>query len=119
MALVADILSWICVLAGSAFVVTGGIGLLRLPDFYCRGHAAGMTDTLGALLIVAGMMIEAGWTLDLARLAFILLFLLFTSPTASHALAHAALVSGLAPWTRTGAADAAPPAAASPDAGGK
>lgn len=100
MSLVLDILSWACVLLGSAVVVTGGIGLIRLPDFYTRSHAAGMTDTLGAGLIVLGMMAEAGWSLNLARLAFILVFLLFTGPAASHALGHAALVSGLEPWTR-------------------
>ena len=100
MSLVLDILSWACVLLGSAVVVTGGIGLIRLPDFYTRSHAAGMTDTLGAALIVLGMMAEAGWSLNLARLAFILVFLLFTGPAASHALGHAALVSGLEPWTR-------------------
>lgn len=100
MSAVVDLVSWACVLAGSAFVLTGGIGLVRLPDFYSRGHAAGMTDTLGAALIVLGMMVEAGWSLNLARLAFILAFLLLTGPAASHALAHAAHAAGLGPWTR-------------------
>ena len=100
MSVALDVASWACVLSGSAVVLIGGVGMIRLPDFYSRGHAAGMTDTLGAGLIVLGMMAEAGWSLNLARLAFILLFLLFTGPAASHALAHAALVSGLEPWTR-------------------
>ena len=107
MILVAEILSWACILAGSAIIVTGGIGLLRLPDFYSRAHAAGMTDSLGAGLVIVGMMLEAGWSLNLARLAFILIFLLLTGPTASHALTHSALVSGLKPWTRD-KADQAP-----------
>jgi multicomponent Na+:H+ antiporter subunit G len=59
-----------------------------------------MTDTLGAALVIVGMMIEAGWSLNLGRLAFILIFLLFTGPTASHALAHSALISGLKPWSK-------------------
>ena len=100
MSAVLDIVSWACILAGSAIIVTGGIGLVRLPDFYTRGHAVGMTDTLGAALLVFGMMAEAGWSLNLARLAFILFVLLFTGPAASHALAHAALVTGLEPWRR-------------------
>lgn len=100
MTLLADILSWACVLAGSFFVFVGGVGLVRLPDFYSRAHAVGMTDTLGAALVVAAMMLESGGTLNLARLAFILVFLLLTSPTATHALTHAALVSGVKPWTR-------------------
>lgn len=100
MSIVIDILSWAFILTGSAIIIIGSIGLVRLPDFYSRAHAAGMTDTLGAGLVVLGMMVEAGWTLNLARLAFILVFLFFTSPTASHALAHSALFSGLKPWVR-------------------
>ena len=100
MSIVLDVLSWAFILSGSAIIIIGSIGLVRLPDFYSRAHAAGMTDTLGAGLVVLGMMVEAGWTLNLARLAFILIFLFFTSPTASHALAHSALFSGLKPWTR-------------------
>jgi multicomponent Na+:H+ antiporter subunit G len=100
MSIVFDVLSWAFILSGSAIIIIGSIGLVRLPDFYSRAHAAGMTDTLGAGLVVLGMMVEAGWTLNLARLAFILIFLFFTSPTASHALAHSALFGGLKPWTR-------------------
>ncbi len=100
MAVIVDIVSWALILAGSFFIVVGGIGLVRLPDFYSRGHAAGMTDTLGAALVILGLMVEAGWSLNLGRLFFILAFLFFTSPTASHALGHAALFSGVKPWTR-------------------
>jgi len=100
MSVVLDIASWAFILAGSFIIVVGGIGLVRLPDFYSRAHAAGMTDTLGAAFVVLGLMVEAGWSLNLARLFFILLFMFFTSPTASHALGHAALFSGLKPWTR-------------------
>lgn len=100
MSVVVDIASWAFILVGSFIIVVGGIGLVRLPDFYSRAHAAGMTDTLGAALVVLGLMVEAGWSLNLARLFFILLFLFFTSPTASHALGHAALFRGLKPWTR-------------------
>ncbi len=109
MSIVFDVLSWAFILSGSAIIIIGSIGLVRLPDFYSRAHAAGMTDTLGAGLVVLGMMVEAGWTLNLARLAFILIFLFFTSPTASHALAHSALFSGLKPWTRPETDDGATP----------
>ncbi len=70
MSIVFDVLSWAFILSGSAIIIIGSIGLVRLPDFYSRAHAAGMTDTLGAGLVVLGMMVEAGWTLNLARLAF-------------------------------------------------
>ncbi len=92
-------LGWLFLLAGSAFVLAGGVGLLRFPDFYSRIHAAGITDTMGAWLIVVGLMFSAGWTLVTAKLLMLLLFLVITSPLASHALAKAAYVRGLKPMT--------------------
>ncbi|AKS40767.1 monovalent cation/H(+) antiporter subunit G [Wenzhouxiangella marina] len=92
-----DILSWILLLTGGAFGVIGGLGLVRFPDFYTRLHAAGVADTLCALLIVGGLILQAGFSILTLKLALILLFLLFTAPTASHALARAALVDGVEP----------------------
>ena len=92
-----DIVSWILLLGGGAFGVMGGLGLIRFPDFYTRLHAAGVTDTLCALMIILGLILQAGLSILTVKLALILLFLLFTAPTASHALARAAIVDGVAP----------------------
>jgi len=92
-----DILSWIFLLAGGALGIVGGIGIYRFPDFYTRLHAAGITDTLCALLILLGLGLQAGWSFAAFKIALIFLFLFFTSPTASYALANAALHSGLQP----------------------
>lgn len=89
--------SWALILGGSAFALIGGLGLHRLPDFFTRLHAAGITDTLGAGLILAGLMVQGGLTLVTVKLFLILGFLLFTSPTATHALAKAALHGRLQP----------------------
>ena len=96
-----DIVSWILIIAGSFFVATGGIGLLRMPDIFARPHAAGVTDTMGAGLILVGLMVQAGFSLVTVKLVLILIFFFLTGPTASHALAHAALLSGYRPWQRT------------------
>lgn len=85
------------ILAGAIFVVVGSVGVLRFPDFYTRMHAASVTDTLGATLILLGMMLLAGWTLVTFKLVMTWIFLLVTSPTASNAAAHAALTAGLEP----------------------
>lgn len=92
-----DMLSWALLMGGSFFGISGGIGLLRFPDFYTRMHAAGVTDTLCAALILLGLMLQAGWGLVLIKLFLILALLLLTSPTATHALARAALHSRLKP----------------------
>ena len=83
--------------AGSIFVLIGAFGLIRLPDFYTRLHAAGITDTRGAELILLGLMFQAGLSLVTVKLILISLFIFFTSPTATHAVANAARVMGLKP----------------------
>ncbi len=95
--LVIDLISGGLLLGGGVIGVLGGLGLLRFPDFYSRLHAAGMTDTLCALMIITGLILQTGLSLLTLKLALILLFLLFTSPTASHALAKAALSDGVEP----------------------
>lgn len=92
-----DLASAGLMIAGVVFVLAGAIGVIRLPDFYTRMHAAGVTDTLGAELIVIGLMLQSGWSLVTAKLALLGLFVFLTSPTATHAVANAAYKSGLKP----------------------
>jgi multicomponent Na+:H+ antiporter subunit G len=69
--------------------------MLRMPDFYTRGHAAGITDTLGAGLILLGLMFQAGVSLISAKLVMVLFFLYVTSPTSTHALFKSAYAGGI------------------------
>jgi multicomponent Na+:H+ antiporter subunit G len=86
---------WFCLVAGSVFCVIGGIGIIRLPDFYTRSHAASITDTLGATLILFGLGLHSGLNLISVKLAFVLFLLYVTSPTAAHALVKAAYARGI------------------------
>lgn len=97
--LAADIISWAAMLIGGFFVLVGGIGVLRMPDFYTRMHATSLTESLGAILILVGLMFQAGLTLATIKLVIILIFLLFTSPTSAYALANAAMLAGMKPLT--------------------
>jgi multicomponent Na+:H+ antiporter subunit G len=92
-----DIASWILLAVGGLFCIVGAVGLLRMPDFYMRVHAASVTDTLGAGLILLGLILQAGLTLVAAKLVIIGLLIFFTSPAATHALARAAFGRGLEP----------------------
>jgi multicomponent Na+:H+ antiporter subunit G len=92
-----DLASWMLLSAGGLFCIAGAIGMLRMPDFYTRVHAASVSDTLGAGLILLGLALQAGWTLVAAKLVVIGLLIFFTSPAATHALARAALGRGLQP----------------------
>jgi multicomponent Na+:H+ antiporter subunit G len=94
---VAEVLTWVFIAAGSAFLLVGGIGILRFPDFYSRIHPAGITDTMGAWLVLVGLMFASESWLVTAKLVMLLLFLAITSPLAGHALAKAAYMRGLRP----------------------
>ncbi len=96
-----DIVSWILLTLGGLSVLIGGIGALRLPDLFTRMHATSVTDSAGAILIILGIMLQAGLSLASIKLAAILLFLLLTSPTASNALATAAILAGNKPGIDT------------------
>ena len=96
MEFVVDLASWVLLMAGSALCVIGGIGMLRMPDFYTRSHAASLTDTLGAGLILFGLALQAGVGLIAVKLLFIYIFLYITSPTSAHALAKSAYSHGVA-----------------------
>ena len=106
MTLALDVLSWLLLTSGGVAVLIGGVGALRMPDLYTRMHAASVTDSLGAILVIAGIMLQAGLTLATIKLSAILLFLLLTSPTSSYALASAALLAGNRPLASTAEAPA-------------
>ena len=99
MEVVLDVLSWLALGTGLFFMIVGTVGLIRMPDVFTRLHAAGMTDTMGALFLILGMCLQAGLGLVLVRLVLVYAFLLFTSPISTHALARAALAGGVEPYT--------------------
>ncbi|MAZ69563.1 MAG: sodium:proton antiporter [Porticoccus sp.] len=91
------VLSSVCLLLGAFLIISGAVGVLRFPDFFTRMHAAGVTETLATTLILLGLMLLAGWSIMSFKLLLILLFILITSPVASHALTKAALHGNLQP----------------------
>ena len=107
-ALIIEVLSWICIVSGAFFVVVGAFGSWRLEDFWARLHAASVTDSGGVILLTLGMCLQAGLTLVTVKLLIIGIFLFITGPTATHAVANAALVSGLRPRVAKGLVAAEP-----------
>lgn len=99
MLLILDIASWFLLVGGGAFLLIGGIGALRFQTLYARIHAASLTDSIGTLMVLLGILLQAGWTLAGAKIAAILIFMMLTGPTASYALANAAYLSGARPKT--------------------
>ena len=97
MDVIVDVLTWILLISGALFSIVGGFGIVRLPEFFSRMHAGGITDTLGAGLIIGGLMLQGGFSLVTVKLFMIIFFLIITSPTACHALAKSALAQGVTP----------------------
>ncbi|MBD3334007.1 MAG: cation:proton antiporter [Candidatus Eisenbacteria bacterium] len=95
-----DLLAAILLVAGVFFLTVGSLGVIRLPDFYSRTHAVGKADTLGLLLAMVGIALYRGWHVDSIKLLIVAVFVALGNPTATHALARAALRRGLTPWTR-------------------
>ncbi|SRR6056297_468297 len=85
------------IILGIAFILMGSIGILRLPDFYSRSHAASKSDTLGVMFVIGGLIIYEGFTQSSLKLLFIILFIALSNPIGTHALARAALKKGIKP----------------------
>lgn len=97
--MIIEILSWVSIVVGSFLMIVSAIGILRFPDFWSRLHAASVGDSGGMLLLILGMCLQSGLTLVTVKLIIIGAFLFITGPTATHAVANAALVTGWRPKT--------------------
>ena len=97
MDLVMSLVSGTLLVAGAFFILVAGIGVLRLPDVFTRMHAAGIKDTMGSALTLAGLMLMAGFSLVTVKLLIIWGLLWLTCAVATHAVARAALRGGLEP----------------------
>jgi multicomponent Na+:H+ antiporter subunit G len=103
---ISDFIGGLLVLGGAIFTMIGSIGLVRMPDFYTRAHAASKPDTMGVVLSMAGLAVIAGPSTTGAKLLGVALFLAIGGPAAIHALGASALRSGLVPWSRSAKRDA-------------
>ncbi len=97
MNLAIEFIGGLCLLLGGLLCLTGGVGLLRLPDFFTRLHAGSVTETLAAPLLVAGIMLQTGWSLDSLKLLLLLVIMFVANPSITHALCRAAAHGGHKP----------------------
>jgi len=96
--IITEIVSGLFLVIGAVAMLVGGIGILRLPDLFTRLHAVGIIDTLGVAAILIGLAFMAGWGLVLIKLVIIFALLMLLNPSASHALARAAVHGAKKPW---------------------
>ncbi len=95
-----DILSVIFIVAGLFFLVVAAIGIIRLPDVFSRSHAVSLTDSLGALLMLIGLVLHEGIGKNMLKILVVLALLYILNPVIAHATIRAALRSGIKPWKK-------------------
>ena len=95
-----SLVSWGLMIAGAFFMISGSLGMLRMPDFFTRIHPAGVTDSFGAPILLLGVAVHFGFTLFSGKILLLILFLLIANPTATHVLSQAAIVNKLKPWVK-------------------
>ncbi|MGB4592829.1 MAG: monovalent cation/H(+) antiporter subunit G [Coriobacteriia bacterium] len=98
---IARAISIVLACTGAFFFLIGTIGILRLPDFYSRTHAATKCDTVGAGSVLLSLAVLHGFEIDSLKILAIAGMVLLSSPTVGNALARAAYRTGLKPWTRS------------------
>ena len=86
-----EVLASVLLIAGSVIVLIASIGIIKLPDFYCRLHAAGVIDTMGSWLVLGGLLLLSGNLVNGFKVAIIGVLLFFIAPVVSHAIARAAI----------------------------
>lgn len=98
--MIAETVSNILMLLGVAFSLLGSVGVIRLPDFYTRAHAATKPDTLGLILVMVGLAVRQGFDINSAKLLLIVAFVAMANPAGAHALGRSAIRTGLQPWLK-------------------
>ncbi|MFI7605391.1 monovalent cation/H(+) antiporter subunit G [Micromonospora sp. NPDC049366] len=91
---IADWVGGLFVLAGAVLALAAGIGVLRFPDVLDRMHAATKPQTLGVLLLLAGVALRLRSPADVGMVALVALFQLATAPVAAQMIGRAAYRSG-------------------------
>ncbi len=93
-----EILSVIFILTGLFFLTVAAIGVIRLPDVFTRSHAVSLTDSLGAFLLLIGLAIYEGLSMNVLKILAVLALLYLQNPVIAHATLRAAVRAGLKPW---------------------
>jgi multicomponent Na+:H+ antiporter subunit G len=110
--MISSALAVVLLLGGSFFLLVSSVGILRLPDFFTRAHAVGKSDTLGSLLVLAGLAVHNGADLGSAKLLLIVALIAVTNPAGIHTLSRAAVRVGHGVW-----AEGPSPASPTPEGG--
>lgn len=100
MILIDNIIGSLLLFTGLIFMIVGSIGILRLPDFFTRTHAASKVDTVGIVIALIGIAFIGQGRVEGDKALLAAFLIMLTNPVAAHALAKAAYVAGITPWKK-------------------
>lgn len=101
MSLFMEILISVLIVAGSGFALIAALGVLRMPDFYMRMHAATKAGAFGALLLLLAAALYFGSLRAVLTSLAVIVFFYITTPVAAQTLAESAYRRGIELWDRS------------------
>lgn len=99
--LIRDIAAALCLVLGGFFCMLSGLGMVRMPDLFCRLQASTKAGTLGLPLLVIAAMIHFGTMQAVIRGSLVIAFVFLTAPISAHVIARASHRVGVALSSRT------------------
>lgn len=78
------------VVLGAGFFFVAGVGVIRLPDAFCRMHAASKASSAGIGLVMLATAIHFGDVFTVLKCVLVIAFIFLSTPVAAHILARAA-----------------------------
>lgn len=99
-----DVLMIVLLLSGAAFILSAAVGLVRMPDVFCRAHAFGVAAAMGISLMFVALWVEIGAEEAGVKLLLGILFQFATIPVAGHLFSLVGFHKGLPRW-KPGAPD--------------
>jgi multicomponent Na+:H+ antiporter subunit G len=101
MSLLTEVLIAVLIVLGAAFAFIAALGVLRMPDFYMRMHAATKAGAFGALLLLLAAALYFGTLRAVITSAAVIMFFYITTPVAAQTLAESAYRRGIKLWDQT------------------
>lgn len=94
---VADVAAGAFLLGGSFLAFAAGVGVLRFPDLLARMHAGTKPQTLGLVLVLAGLALRIRSAPAVWALVLVAIFQMLTAPVAAHMVGRAGYRTGKVP----------------------
>ena len=81
------LLAWLLIFFGLFFIFTALIGSVRMPDFYTKIHAFGISDSFGVPLTLLGLCLLQQNLIHSIKIILIIVLMMILTPLSTHLIA--------------------------------